>query len=137
VAATASMALHQLRREARDGTLARFCRESGIGMLVAFGSAVGPDRGQPPRDLDLALVLTGERNLLQVLDSLVVHLGYDQLDLMDLGRADEVARTQALGHGELLYEAAPGTFAEQQILAFVQYADTQWLRDLQLQALTR
>lgn len=81
--------------------------------------------------------MSGTRNLLQVLDAIVVHLGFERVDLMDLARAGEVARVQALGRGELLYEATPGTFAERQILAFVQHADTRWMRDLQLQALSR
>jgi hypothetical protein len=81
--------------------------------------------------------MSGTRNLLQVLDAVVVHLGFEQVDLLDLARARVVGRAQALGRGELLYEAMPGTFAEQQILAFVQHADTRWMRDLELQDLAR
>jgi len=137
MATSPSEALDQLRREARDGSLARFCDAAGIDLLVAFGSATDLGRPVPPRDLDLAVIMSGTRNLLQVLDTVVVHLGFEQVDLMDLARAGEVARVQALGRGELLYEDTPGTFAEQQILAFVQHADTRWMRDLELQDLAR
>jgi hypothetical protein len=137
MATSPSEALDQLRREARDGSLARFCGAAGIDLLVAFGSATDPGWPVPPRDLDLAVIMSGTRNLLQVLNAVVVHLGFEQVDLMDLARAGEVARVQALGRGELLHEETPGTFAEQQILAFVQHADTRWMRDLQLQALAR
>lgn len=130
-------ALDQLCRDARSGELAAFCRDAGIDLLVAFGSATVPDWPVPPGDLDLAVRLTGERNLLQVLDALVTHLHFERIDLMDLVRADEVARAQALRRGELLHERTDGTFAEQQILALVQHADTSWLREAQLQALTR
>lgn len=137
MAANPCEALDQLRREARDGTLARFCGDVGIDLLVAFGSATDPGWPVPPRGLDLAVIMSGTRNLLQVLDAVVVHLGFERVDLMDLARAGEVARVQALGRGELLYEATPGTFAERQIQAFVQHADTRWMRDLELQDLGR
>src|SRR5262245_24801576 len=110
-------ALDQLRREARDGSLAGFCRELGIELLVAFGSAAKPTWPLPPRDLDLAVLMTGSVDLLIVLNGLVDHLRFDQVDVMDLWRAGEVARAQALGSGELLFEEAPGTFAEQQVFA--------------------
>lgn len=130
-------ALDQLRREGRDGTLARFCRIHGIELLVAFGSAADPDWPAAPRDLDLAVVLRDRRKLLDVLDAFVTRLKLEQVDLMDLGRASSVALLNALGRGELLFEAARGMFAEAQIAAVVQHADTRWLRDLELQALAR
>lgn len=130
-------ALNQLRREARDGVLARVCGEAGIELLVVFGSATVPSWPVAPRDLDLAVVMTSDSDLLRVIDALVKHLAFDGIDVMDLNRAGSVARAQALVRGELLHEQTPGTFAEQQILALVQQADTQWMRDLQLEALAR
>jgi hypothetical protein len=130
-------ALDQLRRDARSGRLAQLCRETGIELLVAFGSATDPEWPLPPRDLDLAVVMNSGSGLLQALDALTTHLGFERIDVMDLGRAGNVARAQALGRGELLCELTPGAFAEQQILALVQQADTKWLRDLQLEALAQ
>ena len=130
-------ALNQLRRDARSGRLALLCQETGIELLVAFGSATDPDWPLPPRDLDLAVILTSSSGLLQALEALTTYLGLERVDLLDLGRAGDVARAQALGRGELLYELTPGTFAEQQILALVKQADTRWLRDLQLEALSQ
>lgn len=135
VVITPSEVLDRLRREARDGTLARLCPQWGIELLIAFGSAADPTWPAPPRDLDLAVVMTREHNLLRVLDSLVRHLDFAHIDLMDLARAGEVARFQALSRGEVLYEASAGTFTEQQIVAIVQHADTRWLREIQLEAL--
>lgn len=40
-------ALNQLRRDARTGRLARLCQETGIELLVAFGSATDADRPLP------------------------------------------------------------------------------------------
>lgn len=129
--------LNRLRRDARSGRLASLCQETGIQLLVAFGSTTDSDWPLPPRDLDLAVVLTNGSGLLQALDKLTTHLGFERIDLLDLSRAGDVARAQALGRGELLYELTPGTFAEQQILALIKQADTRWLRDLQLAALSR
>jgi hypothetical protein len=137
MASSPHAALDQLRRDARSGRLAQLCREAGIELLVAFGSATDPAWPAAPRDLDLAVSLVYSRDLLNVIDVLAVHLGFERIDVMDLSRASDVARAQALGRGELLYEATPGDFAEQQIVALVKHADTKWLRDLQLQALTR
>ncbi len=137
MASTPEAALSQLRQDARDGKLARVCREAGIELLVAFGSAIDPEWPVPPRDLDLAVLLAGDSDLLRAFNALATHLGTERIDVMDLGRAGDVARAQALGRGELLYERTSGTFAEQQILAIVQRADTKWLRDRQLAALTR
>ncbi|MDY7102458.1 MAG: hypothetical protein S0880_14850 [Actinomycetota bacterium] len=132
-----SAALDQLRGDARSGVLASVCADLGITLLVAFGSATDPDWSAPPNDLDLAVVMTGDAGLLDVVNGLTSHLACDALDVMDLGRADTVARAEALRRGVLLHESAPGTFAEMQILAVVQHADTQWMRDLQLEALAR
>jgi predicted nucleotidyltransferase len=134
---TPRSALEQLRREAGDGTLSGVCRDNGVTLLVAFGSTVNPDWPAAPRDLDLAVVLKDRRSLLEVLDAFVTHLGLEQIDVMDLGRANEVARFNALARGELLFEATRGAFAEAQIAAVVRYADTQWLRDVELAALAR
>lgn len=132
-----SAALEQLRLEARRGELADFCEGVGIELLTAFGSATDPDWPAPPRDLDLAVTMTDDTNLLVVINALMTHLDFEQIDVMDLERAGIVARAQALGRGELLHEATRGTFAERQILAVVQSADTKWMRDLQLEALAR
>jgi hypothetical protein len=130
-------ALDQLRREARDGTLAGFCRDIGVDLLVAFGSAVNPTWPVPPRDLDLAVLMVPPSNVLTVINDLIDHLRLDEIDLMDLARAGEVARAEALGRGELLYEATRGIFAEHQMFALAQAADSKWLRAIQLQAMAR
>lgn len=137
MATTPEVALNQLRRDARSGALAWLCRETGIELLVAFGSATDPHWPAPPGDLDLAVILADGCDLLQAVNALTAHLGSEQVDVMDLGRASDVARAQAFSSGELLYERDAGTFAEQQILAIVQQADTEWLRTLQLDALAR
>jgi hypothetical protein len=46
-----------------------------------------------------------------------------------------LARSEALGWGEPLYERRPGRFAEEQMRAMGLRMETGWLLDLQLQAL--
>jgi hypothetical protein len=137
VATSPRDALDRLRREARDGSLAALCRELGVELLVAFGSSVNPAWPVPPRDLDLAVLMTPPADILSVINWLMDHLVIDDIDLMDLARAGEVARAEALGRGELLYEATPGTFAERQMFALAQLMDTAWLRKIELRMLAR
>lgn len=54
---------------------------------------------------------------------------------MDLTRAGVLARSEALGTGEPLYERRSGIFAEQQMRALGQRMENGWLFDLQLAAL--
>lgn len=116
----------------RRGEVAEICRARGIGLLVAFGSVV---RDEPePGDLDLAFMAQarGQADVLGLLGDLVDLTGTDRLDLLDLDRAGVVAAHRALGAGLPLLESAPSFFAEAQIRAATMFADTRWLRDLQL-----
>jgi hypothetical protein len=72
-------ALGQLRHEASSGTLAELCSELGIDLLVAFGSATDPDWPVAPRDLDVAIVMAGDADLLSVINGLAAHLDDDAL----------------------------------------------------------
>lgn len=65
------------------------CRESGIELLVASGSATAGVGSA--RDLDLAVELTPCRSLLSLHDVLARYLHVEYIDLLDLGRAGEVA----------------------------------------------
>ena len=56
---------------------------------------------------------------------------------MDLNRANVVARLEALREGETLFERRAGEHNERLVQALALFWDTQWLRDLELEALTR
>ena len=105
-----------------------------ITLLIAFGSAV---RSQHAADLDLAVLADGRLDVLALMEALYQVTGYERIDVLDLRRADVVARVQALQHGEALYESHPGVHNEQLVQALALYWDTQWLRDLELEALAR
>lgn len=61
----------------------------------------------------------------------------ERIDLMILDRADPVAKQRALTRGRVLFEAAPGLYAEAQIAAAMEYLDTAHLRRLSLAAMAQ
>lgn len=130
-------ALTRLREAAAGPCVADLCQRHGVGLLVAFGSAV--DGHTPPRDLDLAFRGEPEADVdvVALVGELVDLAGCDAVDLMDLARADVVAREQALRRPVVLYESAPGLFAHEQAAAITLRMDTAWLRRLSLESMAR
>lgn len=119
-----------------DGELTSLCRAYGVELLVAFGSATRTDT--TPRDLDVAVRFSRPRpDLLGFLDALGTLAETMALDLMDLGRAGPVARERALTNGIPLVELVPGMFAREQMHAITERMDTDWLRRLELELMTR
>lgn len=112
---------------------ADLAQRHGLDLVVAFGSAVlAPGE---PRDLDLAVRCPTRIDVLAVLQDVYELTGFEEVDLLDLRRAGEVAAYEALEHGVVLHEALPGLFAEAHIAAWARKVDTDWLRRLQLDAL--
>ena len=134
--ADAKAALGHLRDAAADGSLDDVCARHGLRILAAFGSAT---REGPAADLDLAFAFepshTGD--VLVLLADLVELTGTGAIDLMDLERAEPVARERALVGGVPLYESEPGVFARAQMAAMLERMDTAWLRRLDLEAMGR
>lgn len=125
-------ALATLRRLAAGAEIEAFCQAHGVRLLVVFGSALRG--GSAPRDLDLAVLLDDTGDLVAVTTGLIRLLGCDDVDVMDLGRADLVARAAAL-EGEPLVEDEPGRFARLQMATLPLAAETAWIRRLQLDQL--
>ena len=134
----AGQAWLRLQQLTENGEVAAFCRLHAIRLLVVFGSAV-QHRDAPPKDLDLAVLLEDREHgdVFGVVAELVALLHSDALDVMDLARAGVLARAEALGGGRPLFEAQPGSFAEQQMRALGQRMESGWLVDLQLESLAR
>jgi len=132
----ARQALDRLERAAEDGALQELCARHGVAILTAFGSAVHPG-GREPDDLDLAVrFLAGHGgDPLALLDALAELTGYSDLDLMDVARADPVARVAGLTECRPLFEAEPYLFAREQLRAMQAKMDTAWLRDIELRRL--
>ncbi len=134
--ADAREALGRLRAAAEDGRLEDLCRAYGVRLLGAFGSATDPSWPEP-HDLDVALQFerSVDGDLVAVINDLVDLTGFQDVDVMNLGRADAVARTSGLVGGEPLYESEPGAFARAQLHAVMERMDTAWLRRLRLELL--
>ncbi|MEX2620222.1 MAG: nucleotidyltransferase domain-containing protein [Egibacteraceae bacterium] len=128
--------LDELRRRREAATLEEACRDLGIVLLVAFGSAVD-ERVTEPGDLDLAVLLEADRDLVEVVSRMMAWLASDDIDVLDLARADVVVRYEALAGTELLYQRDSDTFDELEIAAVLRMADTRWLRELRLEVLAR
>jgi predicted nucleotidyltransferase len=126
-------ALDVLQRASEDGRLEALARRHSLRLVVAFGSAARDEPG--PRDLDVAVLADGKVDLVAVYEALAQLTRYERIDLVDLRRAGTVVRARALGACVPLYEDEPGLFAEQQMFALTQFADTAWLREAQLRAL--
>lgn len=132
-------ALDSLRSLAASGELGMLCDRHGVELLVVHGSVLRPESLRPARDLDLAYRY--ERDAVQdpvvLINDLLELLRFDDIDLMDLGRAGPVARARALAPGsEVLYEARRSIFAEAQIAAITEEMETRPMRrrDLELLA---
>lgn len=111
-----------------------FCEEHGIALLVVFGSVLDEDVADP-HDLDVALLVDSDVDLVAVVSALTGMLRFDDVDVMDLRRAGVVARDQALSRGLPLYEREAGLFARDQLAAMTQRMETAWLRELDMELL--
>lgn len=91
-------ALQTLRDLASMRALAAFCAEQGITLLVVFGSVL-EEYVVAPHDLDVAVLLDPDVDLVAVETALIRLLRLDGIDVMDARRAGVVARDQALSTG--------------------------------------
>lgn len=128
--------LVNLLAERESGELGELCASLHIDLPVLFGSA----RRDPVDARDLNIAYAFEHGM--VSDDLAVVNAFgsrygDGLDMMALDRADPVSLYEALCKGEVLVERTPEKFALRQMFAFGQFCDTQWMRDMQLEALAR
>lgn len=129
-------ALDCLLAMAASGDLGALCARHGVDLLVAHGSAVDPEPLQPPRDLDLAFRTRYgiEPDVLGLTNNLLDATRFDGLDLMNLNRADVVARARALSpQCRVLYEAGRGIFATAQMALITMVMETRRLRLLNLE----
>lgn len=139
---TAVEAIEELRHAAADGRLAALCAERGVDLLGVFGSAVaslrpGGHRAEP-RDLDVAMRFSepNRSDLLGLIDDLTRLSGYERFDIVDLSTAPVPVRKAAM-FGLGLFEARTGEWARVQMHAFGEWRDTEWLRRLDLELMSR
>ena len=130
---TAHEAARRLLAAADSGELDRVCVTRGVRLLGLCGSAARTQVAEPS-DLDVAVSFTGPAEQLGLLDDLVRLTEFDRVDLAVIDGANPVLRAEAMV-GLPLYEAEPGMYATTQMAALAERRDTQWLRDLDLEAL--
>lgn len=124
--------LARLRAAADDGRLDDVARRYGVGLITVFGSAIRtPERA---RDLDVAVSLpAGTDGLLALVGELADLTVSDDVDVLVLDDASPTARFSGLVGAQPLYEASPGLFARTQMAAALEFYETAWLRELDLQ----
>ena len=124
--------LERLRAAADDGRLDDVARRYDVALITVFGSAVRePERA---RDLDLAVSLpAGSHRLLALLGELADLTASDDVDVLVLDDASPTARFSGLVGAHPLYQASSGLFARTQMAAALEFYETAWLRDLDLQ----
>jgi predicted nucleotidyltransferase len=107
----------------------QIAEQTGLRMVVLFGSAArGEER---PEDLDLG-VLGSDREAVDAVDltnRFTVAMGRQDVDVVDLGRADPVLLMLVARDGIPLYERTPSEFACFYSLAARRFADTKKFRD--------
>lgn len=130
----AHQALQRLIDLAESGELDDFLVGHGVELMTAFGSAVSVTGGAD--DLDVAVALGPDADLYALVADLVGLLGFDRIDVVDLGRADVVLAAEALGVCVPLYESEAGRFARRQMAAITERMETAYLRRLDLELLS-
>lgn len=119
--------------------LQKYCHESGIELLVLFGSAAR-SAVRPDSDVDIALKMN-KGIAVSKLD-LIYNLGqlFDdrEIDLVILSiNTDPVLLHEIFAHGKPLFEGKSDIFAEERLRAFKLYFDTEKLRLLQAEYLRK
>lgn len=98
-----------------------------IAAVYLFGS-YGTEFEHPQSDMDLGVVFNRPVTLSEELEldgALSLHIGHDQIDLVNLNRAPIALQFRALREGVLLYEGdylSHSNFIEQVIKAYPDYA---------------
>ena len=86
-------------------------------------------------DLDLALLGSGPLDLVDLTNRLTQTIGVQEIDLVDLRRADSLLQMLVARDGIPLYEIEPTGFARFVSLAVRRYADTAKFREMERQEL--
>lgn len=104
--------------------------DKGLQLILLFGSVVtGTMHTQS--DIDIAFLFDEPADILALTNRVIRLLHTDNVDVVDLRRANPLLKFAAVKSGLLLYEKEPGLFNEFYSLAFRRYVDTKKLRNAQ------
>ena len=128
--------LVRLRAAAASGELDALCASHHIRVLTVYGSAA---RGEDSvRDLDIGVITEGtDLDIVALTAELIDLTGTDRLDLAHLNRAGPVLKERALVGSIGLYERDVGALATAQAAAIGERIDTDPMRRLDLELLSR
>lgn len=130
--------LARLLASAESGELDEFCSERRIRGLTVFGSAA---RGEPSaRDLDIGVITEygADFDIFTVVADLMSLAELNEVDVAHLNRGGPVIRENALGPDSIwLYESEPGVLANAQMAAMSERMETDPMRWLNLELLSR
>lgn len=103
-----------------------------LSLVILFGSAAHLDQERDPRDLDLAVQgNSGGVDSVALTNAFIQELGIQDVDLVDLRRADPLILQLVAEEGRMLHEAEPGIHARFCSLAARRYADTRKFREME------
>ena len=125
-----------MRAAAASGELDALCASHHIRVLTVYGSAA---RGEDSvRDLDIGVITEGtDLDIVALTAELIDLTGTDRLDLAHLNRAGPVLKERALVGSIGLYERDVGALATAQAAAIGERIDTDPMRRLDLELLSR
>ena len=83
----------------------------GLELLVLFGSRARDD-SHAGSDWDFGYLATRELDLYGLLARLVLLLGTDRIDLVNLNRTNGLLRFRVAAEGQTLFESRPGAFED-------------------------
>ena len=128
--------LARLRAATSSGELDALCASHHIRVLTVYGSAA---RGEGvARDLDIGVITEGaDLDVVTLTADLMDLTGTDRVDLAHLNRAGPVLKERALVGSIGLYERDVGALATSQAAAIGERIDTDPMRRLDLELLSR
>jgi len=94
-----------------EQALGEAARETGIGLLVLFGSRVR-SQTHPHSDWDIGYLADGEANLDLLRDRIERALATDEVDLVNLAKSSALLRFRVAAEGRPLFESRPGVFRQ-------------------------
>lgn len=95
---------------------------------MLFGSSCRRE-SRPPEDLDIGFLGDAPLDLLDLTNQLIRRPGIQNVDVVDLGRAEPLLLALAARDGVPLYERSPGEFSRFVSLAARRFAGTRKFRD--------
>lgn len=112
---------------------ATVAQDAGLDLVVLFGSLATGSRTHP-EDIDLAVrTRSGIADLVALTNTFTAALRIQQVDLVDLRRADPLLMALIARDGLVMFERNDGAFAAFASLAARRFADTRKFREVEHQ----